>query len=86
VKSLTISESEAQKILDAAFQEAIDARKYETLLPTDWTIERLAKSGMSKRQAARLIDEMIDKGVAVAIRYKKNNGYVAKGCRAKNNV
>jgi len=82
VKPLTISESAARKILDDAVNNEICKKVIVDLLPTDWTIERLMEKGMSKTQSYETISKMIADGLAVEIRYRRNNRYVAKGCRA----
>jgi hypothetical protein len=83
VKPLNISESKAQKALDDAMNEAIKVKAVVKLLPTDWTLERLLEKGLSDAQARSLINKMISDGLAVEIRYLRNNRYMAKGCRAK---
>jgi hypothetical protein len=82
VKALTISESEAQKALDAAINEVLSKKVVVELLPTDWTVERLKQKGMTKPQARRTINDMVEAGLAVEIRYLRDNKYYAKGCRA----
>jgi hypothetical protein len=83
-KPLSISESKAQKALSDAINEIISKKVVVDLLPTDWTLEKLMNMGMSKAQARTTINDMVEKGLAVEIRYRRgDNGYYAKGCRAK---
>jgi len=82
VKTLTISESEARKALDDAINKELSKKICVDLLPTDWTIERLVDRGMSATQAHETINKMIKEGLAIEIRYRRDNKYYAKGCRA----
>jgi hypothetical protein len=83
VKHLTISESEAVKALNDAINAELTKKMCVKLLPTDWTIDRLMEKGLSKVQSRDVISKMIKDGVAVEIRYMRENKYVCKGCRAK---
>ena len=83
-KPLNISKSKAQKILDEAIAQRIQEKVIVQLLPTDWTVERLQEKGLTLRQARDTLTEMVKKGLAYEIRYRRTKtGSFAIGYRAK---
>ena len=84
VKPLNISKSKAQKILDEAIEQSVKEKVLVDLLPTDWTVERLREKGLSERQARATLTEMVKKGLAYEVRYRRTKtGSFAIGYRAK---
>lgn len=82
-KPLSISKSKAQKILDEAIAQSVQEKVIVQLLPTDWTVERLKEKGLSLRQARDTLAEMVKKGLAYEIRYRRvKTGSFAVGYRA----
>ena len=81
---LNISKSKAQKILDEAIAQSVQEKVIVQLLPTDWTVERLREKGLSERQARDTLTEMVKKGLAYEVRYRRTKtGSFAIGYRAK---
>ena len=71
IKTLNISNDELSALIDE------EINKIEELLPTDWTVSRVAdKKGISTDRARRLLNRLVRENKAVVVKARVKNSHV----------